>query len=124
VAIKDTNGIITNLILTGATMISMLDLQREEEEDQNNTTILLNLMTDTIRTNMVHQEVTTCRHTVSTLTIMVHNKTTQETIKEVVKVTIEVIKATIEAVKAIIEVMKATIEVEKATIEEMIIERV
>jgi len=104
VAIRDTNVIISNHILIGATMISMLDHQREEEEDQKeDTTILLNQMTDTTRTNMVHLEDTTCHHTVSTLTIMAHNKTTQETITEVVKATIEVVKATIEVVKATIE---------------------
>ena len=108
-SVKNTNGIISNHILIEATMISTLEVQKEEEED-------LNLMTDTIRTNMVHQEVTTCHHMVSILTIMVHNKTTQETIKEVVKATIEIMMATK-------EIMKATIEITKETIEAMTIER-
>jgi len=116
VAVKNTNGIISNHILIEATMISTLEVQKEEEEDQKDTMILLNLMIDTIRTNMVHQEVTICHHMVSILTIMVHNKTTQETIKEVVKVTIEIMMATK-------EIMKATIEITKETIEAMTIER-
>jgi len=89
VATKDTNGISINPIHIGATMISTLDLQREEEEDKKeDTTILLtNMKTETSRANMVvHQEVTTCHHTASTLTIMAHSKTNKETTIEAVTI--------------------------------------
>lgn len=53
--------------------------------------ILLTTMTDISRTNMVPQEVTTCHHMVSILTIMAHNKTTKEIITEVVEKITEVV---------------------------------
>lgn len=66
---KDTHEKISNHNLTGAMMISMLDLPKEEEEERNNIT-KVDTMIDTTNSLMVHQEATTCHHMVKILTTM------------------------------------------------------